>query len=787
MRSYLDLVPIAAKVRKKQNFMSIFCIVLSVFLVTAIFGMADMFIRSQILRAQRDYGNWHIIIKNISDEDAKIIAARPDIEAFSPYGVFNYYSVDLGYTLGGKQVLIAGGDESCITKIFTGELEEGVFPKARNEVLVTQNAKLMLDLHIGDSITVSAPNNDKFIFTISGFLTSTASIMKHDCYGVFLRTEDYYAVYPDPTGDTPADYDIAFYVQFAGTRNLQREIANIKEKFNLTDEQVSVNNELVGLLGQSRDSFMMQIYAAALILFILVLSAGCMMIASSLNSNVAQRTEFFGLMRCIGATPKQVMRLVRREALDWCSFAIPAGVGSGVIVIWVLCAVLRYLSPEYFADMPVFGVSMPSIVSGVVVGLFAVILAARAPAKKAAKVSPLTAVSGNVHNLKPLRKAANIRFLKIDTALGVYHAKSSRNNFILMVGSFSLSIILFLSFSVTVEFMQHSLTPMHPWTADISIISPDNTCSVDETFLDKLNENPAVKSAYGRMFAYDVPGMVNGHAKTVDLISYEQKQFDWAEDYVLEGSLEEVQENNNTGLIVYEPQNTIKVGDTVRLNVNGQTAEIKIAGMLSECPFNNAADVGTIICSENTFRQITGESDYTIIDVQLTSKASDEDVNKIQSMAGSGYTFSDERIANQSTRGIYYCFWLFIYGFLVLIALITVFNVINSIAISVAARTKQYGAFRAIGLSIRQLSNMVIAEASTYAAVGSIVGSAIGLACNKLLFHMLVSYRWGDAWSVPWAELGVIVLVILFSVVLSVYGPIKKIKRTSIVDTISAQ
>ena len=42
MKHYLDLVPISAKIHKKQSRMSIFCIVLAVFLVTTIFGMADM-------------------------------------------------------------------------------------------------------------------------------------------------------------------------------------------------------------------------------------------------------------------------------------------------------------------------------------------------------------------------------------------------------------------------------------------------------------------------------------------------------------------------------------------------------------------------------------------------------------------------------------------------------------------------------------------------------------------------------------------------------------------------
>ena len=624
MKHYLDLVPISAKVHRKQNRMSIFCIVLAVFLVTTIFGMADMFVRSQILQAQQESGNWHIAIKNISNEEAAIIASRPDIDAFSPYGVLNYRG-DLGYTLEGKNVAICGSDESYITKIWAGGLEEGVFPQAHNEVLVTGNVKQMLGVSIGDSIVVESPDGNKLIFTISGFLKNSAYIMSGDFYGIFLRMEDYCAIYPNVVDGEPADYGIMFFAQFTNTRNIQGKIANLKEQCNLSDEQVSSNNSLLGLLGQSRIPFLMQVYVAAAVLFVLVLLAGIMMITSSLNSNVAQRTEFFGLMRCIGATPKQVMRLVRKEALRWCRLALPIGIFSGVVVIWVLCAVLRFLSPEYFKAMPTFGLSIPSIFAGIVVGLLTVLLAAYSPAKKAAKVSPLAAVSGNANTSRPARNAANTKLFKIDTALGIHHAKASRKNLILMTSSFALSIILFLSFSVTVEFMQHTLTPLHPWTADLSIISPDNSCSIDKTFLDDLKENPVVDSAYGRMFAYEVPSVTNGIEKRVDLISYEQRQFDWAKDYLLEGSLESVQNEVGTGLIVYEPQNTIQIGDTVTLNISGQMKEIQIVGMLSDCPFYSAANVGTIICSENTFKRITGESKYTIIDVQLAKGATVED------------------------------------------------------------------------------------------------------------------------------------------------------------------
>lgn len=783
MKHYLDLVPISAKVHRKQSRMSIFCIVLAVFLVTTIFGMADMFVRSQIIKTQAETGNWHIALRNISDEDAAVIAARSDIEAVVAYDVLNFRG-DQGYTLNGTETLICGSDEGLFTKILSDIIAEGNFPQNDNEAMVSVNAKEMIGLSIGDQIAVNLPDGTELAFTISGFVENTANLMSSDSYGVFITTEKYRTITSTAADSEPSENNTFFYVQFSNTGNIQNKISELKSQFGLSNEQVSENTKLLGLLGQSSDSFMVQVYISAAVLFVLVLFAGTMMIASSLNSNVAQRTEFFGLMRCIGATPKQVMRLVRKEALSWCRFAIPVGVLSGMVVIWILCFILRLLSPEFFGEMPAFSISVPSIVAGIIVGLLTVLLAARSPAKRASRVSPLAAVSGNANDLQPIRKAANTKCLKVDTALGIHHAKASRKNFVLTVCSFALSIVLFLAFSVTITFMNHTLTPLYPWAPDLSIVSSDNSCSVDRAFIDDLKENPAVDAVYGRMFAYNVPVTVNGAEKTAILVSYEQQQFEWASDYLQSGSLETVESELNTGLTVYDTQNSMQVGDTVTMEIGGQPAEIQITGILSTSPFNNTGDSGIIIVSEDTFRQITGEENYTIIDMQLSSNATDEDVNAIHRSYGAGFDFVDKRMDNSSTLGVYYCVWLFLYGFLALIALITVFNVINSIALSVSARTKQYGAFRAIGLSIRQLSRMIIAEAATYAITGCIIGTSLGLICNKVLFDLLINFKWGEPWTIPWGEIGIIVLIMIISVIWAVYRPLKELQKMSIVDTI---
>lgn len=100
--------------------------------------------------------------------------------------------------------------------------------------------------------------------------------------------------------------------------------------------------------------------------------------------------------------------------------------------------------------------------------------------------------------------------------------------------------------------------------------------------------------------------VANGQENTAMLISYEEQQLRWAKKYLLDGS----------------------------------PVEIEIAGTVSECPFNTEnGDI--MICSEDTFRQLTGEENYTVIDIQLTKRATDADVDALRGLTGTKYTFSD--------------------------------------------------------------------------------------------------------------------------------------------------
>ena len=109
------------------------------------------------------------------------------------------------------------------------------------------------------------------------------------------------------------------------------------------------------LLGSSMGQTLLSV---AVVLFLLILIAGVLMISSSMNSSVAQRTKFFGMMRCIGMSKQQIIRFVRLEALNWCKTAVPIGLILGVVTTWGLCAVLRFVVREEFSDIPLFGISI---------------------------------------------------------------------------------------------------------------------------------------------------------------------------------------------------------------------------------------------------------------------------------------------------------------------------------------------------------------------------------------------------------------------------------------------
>lgn len=772
MKSYLSLIPISARVHRRQNRLTLLCIIISVFLVTAIFSIAELSIGAVSRYMQEKHGNWHIRIDGISQETAEEIGGRPDVEAAGWCESFNTDG-DQPYDIGEKKAALYGVDETYITQLVNA-LEEGGILQNDNEVMLSSNAKLALDVQVGDTVTVHTPAGDT-AFTVSGFGSDDKEYYRGQTYmvAVYMTRDAYHGI----MAANGIEEHPSCYVQFQKVSS--DTVAKIREQYGLTEENISENTATMGLSGKSKNKSIQNVYGMAAAAFVMILLAGVLMISGSLNSNITQRTKFFGMMRCVGASRRQIIQFVRLEALNWCKTAVPAGVIIGMLVSCGLCAYMRYGIGGEFASMPVFAISPVGLLSGVLVGVVTVLLAAQSPAKRAARVSPAAAVSGNSEIVPARRHAIKRGVGRIEKALGIHHATASKKNWFLMTASFALTIILILCFSVGLDFAEGLMPSLKSWQPDITLNGYANALVLGQDVKEKALKIPGVKGAFGTAYLDNVPAVSSRQGiDHINLESYDEFLFECIKDEVVEGDLSDIYGDSDKVMTVYNKDNPLKVGDTVQVGGKEVTVTCSVTGALFPGEL-------LVICSQETFERLTGEQGLTMVGVQLGVDADDETVRQISELAGSDVIFSDGRTGAEEDNTTYLFVKVGVYGFLAIIGMVSLFYIINSISISVAARTKQYGAMRAVGMDSEQLTRMITAEAFTYAVSGLVAGCGIGLPLSYFLYTLLITRYFGKMWHPPVAMLCIIVVFMMACAAVAVYAPAKRIRNMAITETIN--
>ena len=775
MKSYLSLIPISAKVRKQQNRMTVLCIIIAVFLVTAIFSVADMMIRTESDFMINNHGNWHIAIKNISQDDADEISNRSDVTAVGAASQFNFEG-EQPYRINKKRTVLYGTDEAYIVQISNG-IVEGTFPENDTEVMLTPNAVTALGVQIGDKVTLHTPAGDR-IFTISGFGTDDENYYNNQTYlvGSYLTQNAFTSVMAQ---NEVTNNELTYYVQFESATKAANAKRELQTQYQLPDESISENTGVMGMSGQSNSTAMQSIYGLAAILFVLVLLAGILMISGSMNSMIAQRTQFFGMLRCIGASHVQIIRFVRLEALNWCKIAVPIGVFFGTIISWIICATLHYGIGGEFSTTPVFQISPVGLISGVVVGVVTVFLAAQSPAKRAAKVSPISAVSGNIDNKVSANHAIKFNLGKIDNSLGFHRAIEKKKNWFLMTASFALTIMLFFSFSVILDFAKQLVPSQNVTSADIALSSYANKLDIERSLVDEIKKIDGVANAYGSSYMENIPATSSrAGIDHINIVSYDDTLLDYSKESIAQGALDTVYGDSNKVATVYNRNNSLRIGDTIQF----AGEEVEITCTLSQGLFG---DDLIIICSQETFDRIMGNTKYGLIGIQLDSNATEETIAEIRSLENDDIIITDQRESNKQNNATYLAVRIVCYGFLAIVGIISLFNIVNSISMSVSARIKQYGAMRAVGMDNRQLKRMISAEAYTYAISGLIVGCGIGLPLSRFLYNRLIAHYFGIEWSFPILRFGIVVAFIFISAIVSVYAPAKRIRNMAITETIN--
>ncbi len=803
MKSYLTLVQKYLKVHKKKTNLVITSVAIAVALVTGIFSMLDFFRQFEEIHLIYEYGNYHLNIINASDEEKHTISSRIDVQNAGTYDSF-----EMG-TLNGERCKLAAMDDN-IADNFHVEVIDGNYPVKENEIMLEKWAMESLALKIGDTASITFADGITKKFIISGINNDYASTKAASTPGVILSMAAANAM--------STEKQSAFLIQLKDGVNINEAQKAIESSLNLSDDQVGRNEALLAIMGYGTSNTAMGLYATGAVLFFIVLIAGVVMIYNTFNISVMERVRQFGLLRCIGASQSQIKKLVKREGLYITLKAIPIGVAAGMLIAFACSAILKFYNSNLYADFPLFNVSIIGIVAGIAIGFLTVFIASSMPAQKAAKVSPVNAVTGsNEFKIsKKKKRGILIKLLHAEFAMGLNNAVMKKKTLFLMSCSIAISIIMFLGFQIFIDLTYAGMKVTKPYTPDITLTS-EQGLSTD--LYRELSTLEGVDKTYGRMFSYveatfdasrltdTYKEIVGGTTKTDDglfippekswLISYDNNQLKWAKMDLIRGELSEEKLNEQNGIIavaiplrkgVSTESTALQLGDKVYIQTPNGTKEMMVMGILSSVPFSDSqTSLTTFITTEKLFTELTGDSTFKIIDMQLDKLGQEQTISEIKNVIDPSITLSDQRQRIAENDQTFLTMAVFVYGFVIVIALISILNVINTMNTSVASRIRYLGVMRAVGMSGAQLDKMVLTEAVTYSLTGYIAGCVLGIVLQKALITTLSSI---SAFHIPWEfpslQIGLILIVILLITMISIIGPLKRIKAQGVSEVIGS-
>jgi putative ABC transport system permease protein len=123
------------------------------------------------------------------------------------------------------------------------------------------------------------------------------------------------------------------------------------------------------------------------------------------------------------------------------------------------------------------------------------------------------------------------------------------------------------------------------------------------------------------------------------------------------------------------------------------------------------------------------------------------------------------------------------YVLLALSIVISLFGIVNTLALSVAERTREIGVLRAIGMTRRQIARMICTEGVIIALIGTLTGITSGLVLAVAATQILSTA--GVVFSVPWVTIAVLIGVTVLSGAVASVFPARRAARLDPITALS--
>ncbi|HUF83344.1 MAG TPA: ABC transporter permease [Acidimicrobiia bacterium] len=302
-----------------------------------------------------------------SPDLAEQVAELPEVDASSPLR-FHEAEID------GSSEFVVALDPSTGDELFELDVQEGSVPDVGEGALaISDTAADKHDWKIGSPVPVRFPNGEQELTVRTIFGTGLEKGLTD--YAISLATSD--AGYPERV-DNQIYVKLADGVSEAEGRKALEEVtepyatAEVEDRTEFKESFAGQVNQILGLV---------------YVLLALALGIALLGIANTLALSVYERTREIGLLRAVGMTRRQLRSSVRWEAVIIAILGTILGLVIGVLFGFAVITALKEEGFEKFAAAP------GQLVIVVILAGFAGVVAALFPARRAAKLDVLRAIS----------------------------------------------------------------------------------------------------------------------------------------------------------------------------------------------------------------------------------------------------------------------------------------------------------------------------------------------------------------------------------------------------------
>ncbi|WP_066494805.1 ABC transporter permease [Abyssisolibacter fermentans] len=750
------------KKNKTRNIFTLIAIILTTVLITSVFTIGMSIVDTTEKATMRQVGTMaHGGFKHINKQQYDMVKNHPLIKE---HGLTMYLTDADNKEFRSKPLEIRYSDKNAGDWGFTKPIV-GDYPKAENEIVTATWIldRLKVKHEIGAIVTLSYTVLDKSYtkdFVLSGYWEGDKSV---SAAGEALVSLDFINQYTALDGYDNSNIDIC--IMFNNKNNIK---ANLERIVTDTGLQIEDFQYAVNWAYMSTESSDLSTVLPFVIITLLIMFSGYLLIYNIFYISVVGDIKYYGLLKTIGSTRKQLKRIIRKQALYLSIIGIPIGLCIGYFS-GILLVPMMLMSFTINESSIVISSNPLLFVGAGIFSAVTVLISCNKPAKLASKVSPIEAVRYTGVNIK--KKQKNSRNGAKIHKMALSNVLRSKKKLAVVLSSLSLSIILFSCvFSMIsgfdidkylVQLIRGDITIAH--YSYYSSMKFDDSDSLSENICDEIDKIDGVKRVDKIYLSHTRDILDNAKLKIMQKVAENKKSVKgnmeiavntgsigvqlygldigclnaYDDSKVIDGKidLEKFKTGNYVLINHYAGCDYYKVGDKLTLQLkDGTEKEFEVMALIDVIKtLHNGRFVPTgykAFTSSKVFKDIV--KDPVIMSAQVF--ADDDKMNDVKNGIDSiiasepdlEYISKDDYI--NEYKGFISMFSTVGYTLSGVIALIGLLNFVNTILTGIISRKMEFAMLESIGMTKKQLIKMITFEGLYYGLFTTIIILTLGLA-----------------------------------------------------------